>query len=172
MDKAKPTQVGRALAQLGIEHIAAYSPEARGRSERAFRTLQDRLCKELALAGVASVDDANRFLAETFIADYNERFAVAPEEPGSAFVAVEVAQWQDVLCVQEERTVAADNTVRFQGLSLQIPPSPLRLHYVKAKVRAHHYPDRTHAIFHGPRLIARHHANGRLVEDDTIKRAA
>ena len=172
VDKAKPTQVGRALAQLGIEHIAAYSPEARGRSERAFRTLQDRLCKELALAGVASVDDANRFLAETFIADYNERFAVAPEEPGSAFVAVEVAQWQDVLCVQEERTVAADNTVRFQGLSLQIPPSPLRPHYVKAKVRAHHYPDRTHAIFHGPRLIARHHANGRLVEDDTIKRAA
>ena len=82
MDKAKPTQVGRALAQLGIEHIAAYSPEARGRSERAFRTLQDRLCKELALAGVASVDDANRFPAETFIADYNERFAVAPEGPG------------------------------------------------------------------------------------------
>ena len=139
VDKAKLTQVGRALAQLGIEHIAAYSPEARGRSERAFRTLQDRLCKELALAGVASVDDANRFLAETFIADYNERFAVAPEGPGSAFVAVEVAQWQDVLCVQEERTVAADNTVRFQGLSLQTPPSPLRPHYVKAKVRAHHY---------------------------------
>ena len=102
---------------------------------------------------MASVDDANRFLAETFI-------------------AVEVAQWQDVLCVQEERTVAADNTVRFQGLSLQTPPSPLRPHYVKVKVRAHHYPDRTHAIFHGPRLFARHHANGRLVEDDTIKRAA
>ena len=165
VDKAK-------LTQLSIEHIAAYSPEARGRSERAFRTLQDRLCKELALAGVASVDDANRFLAETFIADYNERFAVAPEEPGSAFVAVEVAQWQDVLCVQEECTVAADNTVRFQGLSLQSPPSPFRPHYVKAKLRAHHYPDRTHAIFQGPRLIARHHANGRLVEDDTIKRTA
>ena len=120
---------------------------------------------------MASVDDANRFLAETFTADYNERFAVAPEEPGSAFVAVEVAQWQDVLCVQEERTVAADNTVRFQGLSLQIPPSPLRPHYVKTKVRAHHCPDRT-AISHGPRLTVHHHANGRLVEDDTIKRAA
>ena len=82
VEKAKLTQVGRALAQLSIEHIAAYPPEARGRSERAFRTLQGRLCKELALAGVASVDDANRFPAETFIADYNERFAVAPEGPG------------------------------------------------------------------------------------------
>ena len=77
-----------------------------------------------------------------------------------------------MLRVQEECTVAADNTVRFQGLSLQIPPSPLRPHYVRAKVRAHHYPDRTHAIFHGPRLTVRHHANRRLVEDDTIKRAA
>ena len=76
------------------------------------------------MAGVARVDDANRFLAETFIADYNERFAVAPEEPGSAFVAVEAAQWRDVLCVQEDRTVSADNTVHRCSPSEIHAPSP------------------------------------------------
>jgi transposase len=166
-----PTQVGRALAQLGIEHIAAYSPEARGRSERVFRTLQDRLPKELALAGIATVAEANRFLAETFIAAYNARFAVAPEQAGSAFVAAAPEQWRDVLCVQEERTVGNDNTVRFEGRVLQIPPSPLRPHYVKAKVRVHKYPDGTYAIFHGPRAIARYSADGAPLDHDR-KRAA
>lgn len=169
--KAMLTQVGRALAQLGIEHIPAYSPEARGRSERVFRTLQDRLPKELALAGLATVADANRFLAETFIAAYNRRFAVAPEQAGSAFVRVPREQWQDVLCVQEERTVGNDNTVRFEGRVLQIPPSPLRPHYVRARVRVHKYPDGTYAIFHGPRAIARYGADGALLDHD-LKRAA
>jgi len=172
VDKTKLTQVGRALAQLSIVHIAAYSPQARGRSERAFGTLQDRLPKELALAGIATVAAANRFLAETFIPDYNARFAVAPEQPGAAFLAVTPEQWQDVLCVHEERTVGNDNTVHFNGLILQIPPSPLRPHYVKAKVRVHHYPDGTYAIFHGPRPIARYRADGTLLEPATIKRAA
>lgn len=135
--KPLPTQVGRVLAQLGIEHIPAYSPQARGRSERVFGTLQDRLPKELRLAGITTVAAANRFLAEAFIADYNARFAVVPEQPGSAFVPVAPAQWRDVLCVQEERTVGNDNTVRFNGRVLQIPPSPLRPHYVKARVRVH-----------------------------------
>jgi len=169
--KHLPTQVGRALAQLGIEHIAAYSPQARGRSERVFGTLQDRLPKEFRLAGIATVADANRFLAETFIADYNRRFAVAPAHAGSAFVAAAPAQWRDVLCVQEERTVGNDNTVRYQGRVLQIPPSPLRPHYVKAKVRVHHYPDGTYAVFHGPRPLARYGADGALLDHD-LKRAA
>jgi hypothetical protein len=172
VDKTKPSQVGRALAQLGIEHIAAYSPEARGRSERAFRTLRDRRPKALALAGVSTPEEANRFLAETFIPDDNARFAVAPEEPGSAFVAVAPAQWRDVLCVQETRTVGNDNTVRFHGLAPRIPPSPPRPHDVKAKFRVHHDPDGTYAIFHGPRPIARDHADGTLLEGDTVKRAA
>jgi len=170
--KQLPTQVGRALAQLGIEHIPAYSPQARGRSERAFGTLQDRLPKELRLAGIATVAAANRFLAEVFIADYNARFAVAPEQSGSAFVAVAREQWADVLCVQEERTVGNDNTVRFNGQVLQIPPSPLRPHYVKARVRVHHDPDATYAVFHGPRCLARYHADGSLMTDDTLERAA
>jgi len=172
VDKDQPTQVGRALAQLGIEHIPAYSPEARGRSERVFRTLQDRLPKELALAGIASIEGANRFLATTFIADYNTRFAVAPEQPGSAFVPVARAQWRDVLCVQEERVVGNDNTVRFEGRVLQIPPSPLRPHFVRAKVRVHHYPDGTYAIFHGPRCLARYRPDGALITDDRLQRAA
>jgi transposase len=140
VDRHALTQVGRALAQLGIEHIAAYSPQARGRSERIFRTLQDRLPKELALAGVADLDAANRFIAETFLPDYNGRFAIPAAEPGSTFVAAAPRQWQDVLCLQEERIVKNDNTVVFQSLRLQIPQSPLRPHFVKAKVRVHQYP--------------------------------
>ena len=170
--KDLPTQVGRALAQLGIEHIPAYSPQARGRSERAFGTLQDRLPKELALAGITTVAEANRFLAETFIAQYNQRFAVAAEQAGSAFVAVAAEQWRDVLCVQEERTVGNDNTVSHRRLILQIPPSPLRPHYVKAKVRVHRYPDDTYAIFHGPRRVARYWPDGTLREDRPMKKAA
>lgn len=156
VDKDKPTQVGRALAQLGIEHIAAYSPEARGRSERMFRTLQDRLPKELALAGITGdVDAANRFLREVYLPAHNARFAVEPAGKGSAFVPVESAQWRDILCVQEERTVAPDNTVAWNGRRPQIPKHPARAHFVRAKVRVHEYPCGELAIFHGPRCLTR-----------------
>ena len=157
------TQVGRALKQLGIEHIAAYSTEARGRSERAFRTLQDRLPKELKLAGIATIAAANRFLAETFIPDYNARFAVAPVQPGSAFVPTTSQAWREVLCVQEERSVGNDNTVRWRKLVLQIPPSPLRRHFVRAKIRIHEYPDGRLAAFLGPHRLADYDAAGRLL---------
>lgn len=159
-----PTQVGRALARLGIEHIAAYSPEARGRSERAFRTLQDRLPKELALAGVTTVAAANLYLRETYIPAHNARFAVAAEQPGSAFVPVSGVDLREVLCHEEERQVGHDNTVVFQRLRLQIPPSPLRAHYVKATVRVRRYVDGRHAIFHGPRCIGRYGGDGRIEE--------
>jgi transposase len=171
VDARASTQVGRALAQLGIEHIAAYSPQARGRSERIFRTLQDRLPKEIALAGVTELAQANHFIAESFLPEYNERFAIAAAEPGSAFVTVAPTQWQDVLCVQEERIVNNDNTVVFQGLRLQIPQSRLRAHFVKARVRVHQYLDGTHAIFHGPKCLARYQADGELIEE-TMKWAA
>jgi|SRR3990170_1907542 len=171
VDKRALTQVGRALAQLGIEHIAAYSPQARGRSERVFRTLQDRLPKELALAGIADLDAANRFIAERFLPDYNRRFAVVAAEPGAAFVAVPRAQWQDVMCVQEERIVGNDNTVAYQGRRLQIPKTRLRPHFVKAKVRVHSYPDGTYAIFHGPQCLARYRADASLIEE-SVKWAA
>jgi transposase len=164
VDKSKLTQVGRALAQLGIEHIAAYSPEARGRSERAFRTLQDRLPKEFRLAGISGVEAANRWLAEAYIAEHNARFAVAPEQPGSAFVADRDGAWREILCVQDERRVGNDNTVKWRGLCLQLPPSPLRPHFVKASVRVHEYPDRTLAVFLGPHRLADYQANGTYIE--------
>src|SRR5450432_2134411 len=104
VSKEVVTQVGRALAQLGIKHIAAYSPQARGRSERAFRTLQDRLPKELALAGISTVAAANRWLAESYIPAHNATFAVAAERDGTAFLQDRTAAWAEILCLQEERT--------------------------------------------------------------------
>ena len=96
VSKTQLTQVGRALKQLGIGHIPAYSPEARGRCERAFRTLQDRLPKELALAGITTIEAANRFLREVYLPEHNRTFAIAPEEPAAAFVVVPEALWRDV----------------------------------------------------------------------------
>ena len=152
-------------AARGSSISPAYSPQARGRSERAFRTLQDRLPKGFALAGIADLTAANCFIAGTFLPAYNERFAIAAAEPGTAFVAVACAQWQDVLCVQEERVVGNDNTIAFQRLRLQIPKSRLRVDFVKAKVRVHQYCDGTHAIFHGPQCLARYQADGSLIEE-------
>jgi len=170
VDKTMPTQVGRALAQLRIEHIPAYSPEARGRSERMFGTLQGRLPQELKLAGIATLEAANRFIAEVYLPAHNARFAVEPAQPGSAFVPDPAGIWRDILCVQEERIVGNDNTVRYHRLILQLPQSPLRPHFVKAKVRVHHYPDETLAIFHGPRCLARYAGDGQLL--DHARRAA
>ena len=170
--KDRRTQVGRALHQLGIEHIAAYSPEARGRSERAFGTLQDRLVKELALAGIATVEAADRFIADTYLPDHNRRFATPPELDDSAFVPLVCPdQVDDILCLHTERTVARDNTVRYERRVLQIPATPARHHYVKATVRVHEYPDGTLALFHGPRCLARYNANGEPVETPTRQAA-
>jgi transposase len=163
VDKTRLTQVHRALQQLGITLIPAYSPEARGRSERVFRTLQDRLPKELALAGITQMVAANEFLLTRFVPAYNRRFAVAAAEAGTAFVPWIGSNLADLLCVQEERIVANDNTVRYQGKSLQIPPDQHRFHYVKVTVRVHEYPDGTLAVFHGPRCLARYQPNGQVI---------
>ena len=163
VDRDNPTQVGWALAQLGIELIAAYSPEARGRSERMFGTLQKRLPQELRLAGISTMEEANRFLRDTFLPEHNQRFAIAPEEPGSAFVPF-AGNLDDILCIQEERTVGNDNTVRYKGLVLQIPEDRHRHHYVKARVRVHQYPDGHLAVFHGPRCLAVYNADGTFKE--------
>ena len=152
VDKDTPTQVGRALAQLGIELIPAYSPEARGRSERMFGTLQKRLPQELRLAGITDMVEANRFLKEVFLPQHNARFATPAEDRGTAFVPFTGAL-DDILCIHEERTVS--NAVRYKRLALQIPAGRHRRHYVKARVRVHEYPDGTMAVFHGPRCLAR-----------------
>jgi len=164
VDKTRLTQVHRALQQLGIALIPAYSPEARGRSERVFRTLQDRLPKELALAGLMDRTAANAFLRDQFVSAYNQRFAVPAAEPGTAFVPWRGTDLADRLCVQEDRVVANDNTVRYQGKSLQIPSDTHRFHYVKVTVRVHAYPDGALAVFHGPRCLARYLPDGQLIE--------
>ena len=166
VNKSRPTQVHRALQQLGIMLIPAYSPEARGRSERTFRTLQDRLPKELALAGITDMAAANRYLLTDFLPAYNRRFAVAAAAPGTAFIPWVGTSLAEILCVQEDRVVAKDNTVRYQGRSLQIPPDRHRFHYVKVTVRVHQYPDETLAVFHGPRCLARYQSDGRLIEPE------
>ena len=164
--KDNPTQIGRALMQLGIELIPAYSPEARGRSERMFGTLQKRLPQELRLAGITDMAEANRFLKEVYLPLHNARFATPAEGQGSAFVPFTGAL-DDILCVHADRVVGNDNTVRYRGLTLQIPPDRHRHHYVKARVRVHEYPDRTLALFHGPRCLARYNADGEPVETPT-----
>lgn len=162
VDKGNPTQVGRALARLGIELIPAYSPEARGRSERMFDTLQKRLPQELRLAGIATMEAANRFLEDAYLPRHNARFARAAEEAGSAFVPF-AGNLDDILCVQEERQVGNDNTVRYKNRILQIPADRHRRHYVKTTVRVHEYPDGGLALFHGPRRLAVYIADGTLV---------
>ena len=170
VDRKRLTQVGRALAQLGVEHIAAYSPQARGRSERMFATLQDRLVKELALASIATVEAANRFIRDVYVPEHNALFKVKPELEGSAFVAVDGVNLAEILCIQEDRQVDRDNTVVFHKLKLQIPPSPLRPHFVKARVKVRQYHDGSYAIFHGPRCIGRYDARGQAI--DEVKQAA
>ena len=165
VSKSQLTQVGRALKQLGIEHIAAYSPQARGRSERAFRTLQDRLPKELKLAGIKSVAQANLWLAKTYIPAYNAAFAIAAEQEGSAFLKDGSAAWAEILCVQDERVVGNDNTVKWNGLCLQLPASRLRPHFVKATVCVHEYPDGTLGVFLGPHRLADYDSAGNIVTD-------
>lgn len=163
VDKASPTQVGRALAQLGVGHIAAYSPEARGRSERMFGTLQDRLIKELALAEISEIGAANAWIRDDYLPAHNARFMVAAALPESAFVETEVDRLTEALCVEDERTVGRDNTVAWEGRRLQIPESPMRRHYVQAKVKVHAYPDGTLAVLHGPRVIGRYSGDGVLL---------
>jgi hypothetical protein len=161
VDRVDLTQFGRAMTQLGIEMIPAYSPEARGRSERAFGTLQDRLPKELLDAAITEVAAANRFLQRRFIPAYNREFAVPAAETGSAFVPWIGTNLNDILCLQEERTVRADNCVVYHTKLLQIPADRHRCHYVKATVRVHEYPNGQLAIFHGPRCLAHYAANGK-----------
>jgi transposase len=163
VSRGQLTQVGRALARLGIEHIAAYSPEARGRSERLFRTLQDRLPKELRLAGITTIEAANVWLRETYMAAHNAAFAIAPEEEGSAFVADAAGAWHEILCLEEERVVGNDNTLAWGGRRLQLPASRLRPHFVKATVRVHEYPDGTVSVLLGPHRLACYTAEGQAI---------
>lgn len=171
VDRLNLTQVGRGLRQLGIEHIAAYSPEARGRSERAFDTHQGRLPKELAKAGITDMNEANGYLERVYRPNHNAEFALPALEPGSAFVPCIGVRLPDILCSQFERTVGNDNCVSFEGCKLQIPASNVRPHYVKTRLIVHRYVDGTMALFHGPRRLAVYDTQGKPIEQE-FKQAA
>jgi hypothetical protein len=163
VDKEHLTQFGSAMRQLGIEMIPAYSPEARGRSERAFRTHQERLVKELAVSGITDMKQANAYLSNTYMPAFNEEFSVTPEESATMFVPWAGTSLDDILCEKYQRTVGNDNCVRFNGLILQIPPDRYRYHYVRVKVRIHRYPDGRLSLFYGPRILATYDTKGKEI---------
>ena len=171
VDKNNLTQFGRAMAHLGITMIAAYSPEARGRSERAFETHQGRLPQELALMGITTMEGANRYLSETYLPEFNCKFSHPAREEGSAFISYIGPSLDDILCEQHERTVQPNNCVRFENLVLQISKNEYRCNYIKAKVRVHCYLDGTLAIFHGPRKLGTYNNKGQQIQNSVQKAA-
>ncbi len=160
VDPHRLTQVGRALRELGIRMIPAYSPQARGRSERNFGTWQGRLPQELRLAGCTTVEQANTFLREHYIAEFNHRFQVPPAERGSAFVPCCGRDLERVFSLQFERTVNRDNTVSFQNLKLQIEPVKWRGTLAGCSVTAHQHLDGTLSLRYGPHCLGRYDAGG------------
>lgn len=162
VDKEHPTHFGQAMRHLGIDMIAAYSPEARGRSERMFRTHQARLPKELALAGIRDMEQANRYLATTYRDAFNAEFMQPAMEDGTAFVDWIGGPLDDILCERFERTVGNDNCVSFEGMKLQIPADRHRCHYVKVKVAVIRRIDGSLAILHGPRKLAEYTSSGQI----------
>lgn len=163
VNKEMPTQFGRAMRQLGIEMIPAYSPEARGRSERAFKTHQDRLVKELAVAGITDMKKANKYIDHVYMPAHNAEFAVLPEEANSMFVPWAGNLLEDILCEHYDRTVGNDNCIKFDGLVLQIPPDRYRYHYVRVKVKVYRYFNGQLAIFYGPRKLATYDIRGKEI---------
>ncbi len=128
--------------------------------------------KELRLAGIDTVEAANAFIRQVYLPEHNARFAVEPAGEGSAFTPIPGVDLDEILCVKEERQVGNDNCVSYRTLKLQIPESPMRPHFVHARVKVHVYPDGSHAVFHGPRCIGRYNANGALKDSNNEKRAA
>ena len=160
-DRRRPTQVGRALARLGIEHILGYSPAARGRSERVNRTLQDRLVNELRVAGITTVAAANRYLRERFIPAFNVEFARPPADPTSAFVPLDRVDLDQILCVEEERVVGRDNVVVIGGVALQVAKQPGRRSRAGLRVLVRRHLDGQYSIWYGARCLGRYDRQGR-----------
>lgn len=156
------------MQKLSIEMIPAYSPEARGRSERMFSTHQDRLVKELFAAGITEMTAANKYIQDEYMPAFNLEFMQPAMGEGSAFIQYTGQDLEDILCEQYSRTVGNDNCVSFEGLTLQIPQDNARLHYVKAKVRVHRYADGSLSIFHGPRKLASYDSNGEEYREDVV----
>jgi len=173
VDKSRLTQVGRAMKELGVQMIAAYSPQARGRSERSFGTWQGRLPQELRIAGITSLEQANRFLREQYITEFNTRFTVKPAERGTAFRRCSRTDLDWVFTIQTERVVAKDNTVAIGPRSWQIDKSPFRHTLARCTVTIHEHLDASISIRYGPHVIGRFDANGeRRGKVESRKRAS
>ena len=160
-DRTKLTQVGRALARLGIEHIVSFSPQARGRSERMNRTLQGRLINELRVAKIRTLEAANRYLQQRFLPTFNATFGRAPADPATAFVPLGRVDLDQILCHEEARTVARDNTVVLNGLVLQIDKQRGRRSCAGLPVLVRRHLDGQHSVWWGPRCLGRYTATGR-----------
>jgi transposase len=160
IDPHRLTQVGRALHELGIRMIPAYSPQARGRSERNFGTWQGRLPQELRLRGITTVEEANRFLRQEYIAEFNRRFAVRAAQPGSAFLPLQGQDLERIFALQHERVVNRDNTVEIAHRVLQIEKRPWRNTLAGCQVIVYEHPDGMLSVGYGPHLVGRFDAEG------------
>ena len=172
VDRGRLTQVGRALTQLGIEMIPAYSPQARGRGERNFQTWQGRLPQELRLRGVSTIEAANRFLKRSYIREFNRKFAVAAAEPGTAFVPVGSVDLDRIFSIQQERVVNRDNTVSWENRCLQIEKSPWRTSLAGCRVTVYQHLDGEVRIGYGPHTVGRYTAEGVPLRTSQKRRVA
>src|SRR5262252_10628935 len=168
IDEHRVTQVGRALREVGVQMIPAYSPQARGRSERNFGTWQGRLPQELRLRGIRSLEAANCFLREHYTAEFNARFQVPAAQRGSAFVRRSGRDLDLIFSLQFERTVNRDNTVAIQNLSLQVERVRWRATLAGCSVTVHQHLDGTFTITYGPQRLGHYSANGVLLENAKI----
>jgi transposase len=171
IDPHRVTQVGRALRELGIGMIPAYSPQARGRSERSFGTWQGRLPQELRQRGMGTVPEANRFLREEYIAEFNRRFQVPAAQPGSAFLPVQGQDLERIFSVQQERVVNRDNTVEFAGRVLQIEKTPWRDTLAGCRVLVYEHLDGTLSLGYGPHIVGQFTGTGIPVRQRQGKKA-
>jgi hypothetical protein len=160
VDPHRVTQLGRALRDIGVQMIPAYSPQARGRSERSFGTWQGRLPQELRLHQITTVSDANRFLREHYVAEFNRRFQVPAAQRGTAFTACPRRDLDLIFSLQFERTVSRDNTVSFQNLALQIDKVSWRGTLAGCTVIVHQHLDGTLSMTHGPRRLGHYTSQG------------
>src|SRR5450432_2209693 len=162
-DAEQNGQVPRALRTLGIRQILARSPEARGRSERAFGTIQGRLPQELRVAEITTYEGANVYLEKIFVPDFNRRFTVKPAQPENAFVPIAGIDLRLLLSIQHDRVVRGDSTVSFECIALQLPKSRDRRHFVRCPVLVHELVDGSLAVSHQAKILARFTRQGDLI---------
>jgi hypothetical protein len=162
-DRHQKTQIGRALEQLGIELIAAHSPQARGRCERLFGTWQGRLVQELRLRDITTREAGNRFLRDYWIRYHNRKFTVPAQQAGTAFVPYRGSDLNKIFSHQEERVVGQDNTVRFENLQLQIESQTFRYSLARCRVLVCRHLDSGLSLYYGQHLLGRYDQQGRLL---------